>query len=138
MYVTREADYAVRCVLFLSGDPEHIASAKEISQSMDIPKSFISKILQRLSAKGIVTSVRGLKGGFRLVKKPREITLFEVIEAIQGPSAMNICAIDKRRCSRSSTCTVHPIWVEIRKKVEKRLKKENFSTLHKTRLFSSS
>ncbi|MCX8117563.1 MAG: Rrf2 family transcriptional regulator [Desulfobacterota bacterium] len=131
MYVTREADYAVRCVLYLAQNPDKTASAKAISESMEIPRTFLAKILQRLAAKGIVSSVRGVAGGFQLAKKPREISLLDVIEAIQGPSAMNVCAIDRRRCSRSSTCTVHPIWTEIRTHVEKRLRRENFATLAK-------
>lgn len=129
MYVTREADYAIRCVLYMSEESKRIVSAKEISESMDVPRSFLAKILQRLSRKGIVTSTRGVQGGFRLAKKPREINLLEVIEAIQGVSAMNVCAIDRRICGRSRTCTVHPIWVEIREDVEKRLKRENFAKL---------
>jgi Rrf2 family protein len=133
MYITREADYAVRCILVLSKEPERIISANEISKSMTIPRSFLAKILQRLSRKGIVKSTQGVSGGFQLTKKPRKVNLLEVIEAIQGRSAMNMCAIDKRLCSLSHTCAVHPIWVELRKYVEKRLKRENFAKLAKKR-----
>lgn len=133
MFLTREADYAIRCVLFLSQNPGRIVPAKEIAETMEIPKSFLAKILQRLSARGIVISIRGVTGGFQLAKKPGEISLLEVIEAIQGPSAVNVCAIDQRSCSRSSSCTVHPIWSEIRTMVERRLKRENFATLLKKR-----
>ena len=129
MYITRQADYAVRCVLFLSKEPERIISANEISKSMAIPRSFLAKILQRLSRKGIVESTQGVSGGFQLAKKPARISLLEVIEAVQGPSAMNVCAIDKRICRLSRTCAVHPIWVDLRKDVEKRLKNENFAEL---------
>jgi Rrf2 family protein len=133
MYITREADYAVRCILLLSKETDRIISAKEISKSMSIPRSFLAKILQRLSRKGIVKSTQGVSGGFQLGKKPREINLLEVIEAIQGPSAMSVCAIDKRVCSLSGTCAVHPIWVELREDVEKRLKRENFAKLVRKR-----
>jgi len=129
MYVTREADYAVRCILFLSKGPDRIISANEISKSMSIPRSFVAKILQRLSRKGIVKSTQGVSGGFQLARKPVKINLLEVIEAIQGPSAMSVCAIDKRICRLSGTCAVHPIWVELREHVEKRLKRENFEKL---------
>lgn len=129
MYITREADYAVRCVLYLAEEPERIASAKKIAESMDIPKTFLAKILQRLSRKGIVTSTRGIMGGFRLAKEPSQINLLEVIEGIQGPSAMNVCAINRRICGRSGTCTVHPIWVELRRYVENTLKQQSFSKL---------
>ena len=133
MYITRGADYAVRCILLLSKEPDRIISANEISKSMLIPRSFLAKILQRLSLKGIVKSTQGVSGGFQLAKKPGKINLLEVIEAIQGPSAMSICAIDKRICGLSGTCAVHPIWVELREEVEKRLKRENFAKLARKR-----
>lgn len=129
MYVTREADYAVRCVLYLSKYTEQVVSVNDISRSMHIPKSFLAKILQRLVKNDLAVSVRGVKGGFQLAKKPQDINLLEVIEAIQGVSAANICAIDKKKCRLSGTCGVHPIWVEIRELVEKRLKEENFEKL---------
>lgn len=131
MYVTRKADYALRCVLFLSKAKNQVASVSEISKSMYIPQTFLAKILQRLVTVGIVKSIRGVKGGFQLAKKPKGINLLEVIEAIQGPSASNICAIERRKCNLSNRCTIHPIWMEIRKEVEKKLRKENFAKLAK-------
>lgn len=129
MYVTREADYAVRCILQLSRDPKTVMSVNEISEQMHIPKSFLAKILQRLVKAGIVVSNRGVKGGFQLARKPKDVSLLEVIEAIQGPAAMNVCAINSRLCSLSNTCTVHPIWIEIRKDVEKKLRGISFAKL---------
>ncbi len=129
MYVTREADYAVRCVLHLSKNYEQLVSVNDIAKSIHIPKSFLAKILQRLMKKDIVISVRGIKGGFQLAKKPQYLNLLEVIEAVQGVSAANICAIDKKKCSLSNKCSIHPIWVEIRAMVEKRLREENFEML---------
>ena len=129
MYVTRKADYAVRCVLYLSGHLERTASIEEISGATHVPKSFMAKILQQLMKAGIVNSVRGVKGGFQLARQPEAINLLEVIEAVQGPSAANICAADRKKCNLSRTCSVHPVWVEIREMVEKRLREENFEML---------
>lgn len=129
MYITREADYAVRCILLLSREAGRVISANEISKSMSIPKNFLAKILQRLSKKGILKSTQGIAGGFELAKPPEEISLLEVIEAIQGPSAINVCAIDNKNCSLSSTCVVHPIWVKLRRDIEEKLREENFAEL---------
>ena len=129
MYITRETDYAIRCILVLSKAPDRIVSASEISESMHIPKSFLAKILRRLSRKGIVRSTQGVRGGFQLCRKPKEINLLQVIEAVQGSSAMNLCALDRQMCSLSVTCTVHPIWVKLRNEVERRLKRETFAKL---------
>ena len=133
MYVTRKADYAIRCVLHLSREPETVTSVEDISRAMFVPKTFLAKILQRLMKAGIVNSTRGVKGGFQLAKKPKDINLLDVIEAIQGPSAPNLCAIDKRMCQLSGICTVHPVWVKIREIVEKELRKINFAKLSNKR-----
>ena len=129
MYVTRKADYAIRCVLHLSREPGTVSSVEEISRAMFVPKTFLAKILQSLMRAGIVSSTRGVKGGFRLAKRPMDINLLDVIEAIQGPSAPNLCAIDKRMCQLSGICTVHPVWMKIKGIVEKELRKKTFAEL---------
>lgn len=101
----------------------------EIAAHRDIPKSFLAKILQTLAKAGIVESLRGVQGGFRLARKPSDISLLDVVQAMEGPVAMNICAVDKKKCSFSSTCVVHPVWVDIRKDVEDRLRQWDFAKL---------
>lgn len=129
MLVTRETDYAVRTVLYLAKNRNRMASVTEVAHAMHIPKSFLAKLLQRLVRSRILTSSRGVNGGFQLVQKPSEITLLSIMEAVQGPAGINVCAIDSKRCKLSSTCSVHPVWVEIRKEVEKRLKRETIGKL---------
>lgn len=129
MEITRETDYAIRCVLYLSRKEDSIIMADEISRAMSVPKSFLAKILQKLAKAGVVTSFRGVKGGFRLAKKPKQITLLDIIEAIEGPAAMNRCAVDASLCNFSSTCAVHPVWVKLRRIVEDYLRKTDFKAL---------
>ncbi len=129
MLVTRETDYAVRTVLYLARDKGRMANATEVARVMHIPKSFLAKILQRLVRSHILASMRGIKGGFTLARRPTEITLLDILESIQGPAGINVCAIDSRMCRLSSTCSVHPVWVEIRKEVERRLKKQTIAKL---------
>ncbi len=129
MLVTRQTDYAVRCVLYLAREKDQIASVGEIAKQMQIPKSFLAKILQRLVREGIVESIRGMRGGFRLLKQSSDITLLEIFTAMQGVAPINSCAIDKRRCRMSATCAVHPVWTEIRREVEQRLGMRTLSSL---------
>jgi Rrf2 family protein len=129
MLVTRETDYAVRTVLYLARDSSRMASVTEVARVMHIPKSFLAKILQRLVRSHILASMRGVKGGFMLARKPSEISLLDILESIQGPTGINVCAIDSRRCRFSAACSVHPVWVEIRKEVERRLKKQTIAKL---------
>ena len=85
MQITRAAEYAIRGVLYLSCQREGaVCLLNEISESQEIPPSFLSKIFQNLSKAGIVSSSRGTGGGFTLIRPPNSITLLDVLEAIQA------------------------------------------------------
>ncbi|MCL5022365.1 MAG: Rrf2 family transcriptional regulator [Nitrospirae bacterium] len=129
MQITRETDYAIRCVYYLAGKTGDVTMVEEIARQMHTPRSFLAKILQKLARAKIVKSFRGVKGGFQLSRKPGKISLLDVIEAVQGPVVMNVCALDKKLCRFSNTCTIHPVWVDVRSQVEKILKKRNFAGL---------
>jgi Rrf2 family protein len=129
MQITRETDYAIRCVDYLSDKWGSVTMVDEISKGKCVPKSFLAKILQKLTKASIVKSYRGVKGGFELARPPKDITLLDVIEAIQGPVAMNVCALDEAMCGFSSSCAIHPVWIEIRREIERILKKNNFAKL---------
>jgi Rrf2 family protein len=129
MLVTRETDYAVRTILYLAKERNRTASVTEVAQAMHIPKSFLAKILQRLVKSNILTSTRGVNGGFQLAKKTSDISLLSIMEAIQGPAGINLCAVDSRKCKWSADCSVHPVWVDIRKEVERRLRKQTIAEL---------
>jgi Rrf2 family protein len=131
MEITRETDYGVRCILYLSGKPDDVVMVDEVAKEMQIPKSFLAKILQKLARAGVVKSFRGVKGGFQLARKPAEISLLDVVEAIEGPVAMNRCALDSTLCAFSGTCSVHPVWVDLRKKVEEYMGKTDFEKLRR-------
>ncbi len=129
MLVTRETDYAIRSVLYLAREADRVASVTEIARSMHIPKSFLAKIVQRLVRSGLLESLRGAQGGLRLAKDPSQLNLLEIMEAIQGPAGINMCAVNSKRCRLSSSCGVHPVWVDIRKEVEERLRRETIAGL---------
>ncbi|NOY53250.1 MAG: Rrf2 family transcriptional regulator [Deltaproteobacteria bacterium] len=130
MRITRETDYAVRCVLFLSGRPETKASVAEIAGTMEIPSSFLPKIVQKLAREKLVESSRGVGGGVHLLKKPAEISLYDVINCIEdGGVGLNDCVIKERGCHRSPFCTVHPVWLAIQEVVKEQLKSYTFDNL---------
>ena len=129
MQITRETDYAIRCVLYLVENPDKVIMVDSIAKEKEIPKSFLAKILQKLTKADIVKSFRGVKGGFKLSANPDRINLLNVIEAIEGPVAMNSCVLDKNICSLSHSCTVQPVWAELRQKLESLLGQYTFADL---------
>lgn len=130
MQITREGDYGIRSVLYLSRQPfKKISFVNEISEEYRIPRSFLAKILQKLVKAKLVRSYRGVKGGFSLAKQAREITILDVIEAIEGKIHLNICLQDKKKCSFSRHCPVHPVWSTVQIRFTEILKKINFEDL---------
>lgn len=115
MKIGRETDYAIRCLLFIAANPVGNYPVGRIARSRGIPHSFLAKILQKLVRAGILVSARGTSGGFRLSRNPAEITLLNIIEAIEGPLALNDCLVETRTCSMASKCGAHTAWKEIRK-----------------------
>jgi Rrf2 family protein len=130
MQITREGDYGIRSVLYLARQPHaKISFVNEISEEYKIPRSFLAKILQKLVKAKIVRSYRGVKGGFSLAKQARDISMFDVIEAIEGKMSLNICVTDKKKCNFSKHCPVNPVWCSIQARFSDMLRKMNFEEL---------
>ena len=130
MQLTREGDYGIRSVLYLARQPyKKISFVTEISEEYKIPRSFLAKILQKLVKAKIVRSYRGVKGGFSLARQAKDISVLDVLEAIEGKLAMNLCLEDKRKCDFSRHCPIHTVWATAQAKVIEVLKKSNFDDL---------
>ncbi len=130
MQLTREGDYGIRSVLYLARQPyKKISFVTEISEQYKIPRSFLAKILQKLVKAKIVRSYRGVKGGFSLARLAKDITVFDVLEAIEGKLAMNLCLSDKKKCDFSRNCPISSVWANVQSKVVEVLKKSNFEDL---------
>jgi Rrf2 family iron-sulfur cluster assembly transcriptional regulator len=112
LQLTRGGEYAVRAMTYLARFPEgHVASLHDIGQAQDIPQSFLAKILQSLVRSGLAVSQRGARGGFALARPAADITMREVIEAVDGPIALNQCVLWPEDCARSGDCQVHVAWM---------------------------
>ena len=112
MHVGRRVDYAVRALAYLAGQPpDKIVSKAEIERKQDIPSHFLSKIMRDLVVGGLVESHIGSKGGFRLARPAKTISIKEVYEAIEKPLTLMEC-FDKRDtyCQLWSACGQVSIW----------------------------
>jgi len=116
--LTREGEYGIRSVVHLAmHGQERVVLARDIAQVQDIPESFLRKILQTLVRNGLIRSRRGAKGGFVLAKPPEQVTLLEIIEAVEGPLLLNKCVLGLGECDRESFCPVHTVWVEAQRRL---------------------
>jgi Rrf2 family protein len=91
---------------------EGVARTKEVAEHQGIPKVFLPKIVQRLVQAGLLRAQRGPSGGIVLSRPAKDINLRQIIEAIDGPIALNNCLIMPDECPRLSICPVHEVWVK--------------------------
>jgi Rrf2 family protein len=91
---------------------------KEIAEERDIPKHFLSKILQQLVREKLLSSMKGPHGGFRLNRDPATIRLIDIVEAIDGLEIFDECGIGLRQCSESEPCPIHDDFKTLREQVK--------------------
>ena len=130
MQITRQADYALRAVLHLSraGNSERAATST-IAKEQKIPPSFLAKIVSQLSIAGLLHTSRGARGGVTLARQPKDITLLEVVEAIDGPIQLNECVANAGICTFEANCPIHSVWCEAQDDLVNRLKNTNFADM---------
>ena len=130
MRITKAADYAIRCVLFLSeSDDKQVSQRVRIAEAMDIPAHFLAKIVQKLAVAGIVRIARGPAGGCQLIKTPDDVTLLDVIEAVDGRIIVSDCLMGSGICSRERKCPIRSAWTRIGGNLRKQLGSVTFASL---------
>jgi len=129
MHISRKSDYALRALAYIAGQkPEKKSSISEIAEAEAIPRDFLAKILKELTRSGILKSFQGVTGGYQLAKPRETISFLDVLEAMEGPLKVNLCAgsdVDCG-CNRFDTCTMKTFWVEVQDSLKKTLTAANF------------
>ena len=113
--LSKKADYALIAMkhLALRGDRsvQTSSSAREIAELYGIPVELMAKILQRLVRRGLLASQQGTRGGYQLGRSPSQISVADVIQAIDGPVTVTACSTDDGQCEQFSKCNVRdPLW----------------------------
>lgn len=103
--LTKKTGYGLIAMTHLAGLAEdELASAREIAQRFDVPVSLLMNVLKELAAAGYVESVRGAHGGYRVARDPEEISLADLITAVEGPIRLAECVAEEHRSSDSQPC----------------------------------
>ena len=129
MLISKQGDYAIRTMLELGKCYPETRSIKGIADKQEIPKPFLNKIVQSLNKAGLVETLRGVQGGVRLWSSPAGITLRHIIEAIDGPIAINRCLMGQKVCSRQSYCSAHQVLDKAKKLFLDELDKTSIANL---------
>lgn len=132
MVITRATEYAIRTIIYLAKHPKgEIVLKKDICRTQDVTPAFLTKILQPLIKAGVVSSQRGVGGGFLLNKSADEITLLDILEAEEGPLRLNHCLVEKGVCQRDSLCSAHKVWAEAQDSMIEVLQRHSIAELVK-------
>ncbi len=130
MRLTRAAEYAIRCMVYLSRKGTgNLTSKKEIASRADIPPHFLAKIAQDLARAGLIEIRQGACGGFVLLKEPEAFSLLEVVETMIGPIYLNDCVARPASCQITDTCAVHRVWMDARDLLRDHLRQVTFDKL---------
>jgi Rrf2 family protein len=109
--ISRKIDYGLRAMIYLASiSQDSVVPFREIARQMDVPEDFLAKILKTLVDMGLVRSTRGPHGGYALAKIPQDISFLDVIEAVEGPVALNVCLDGEDACGHSTACTMVAVW----------------------------
>ena len=130
--ISREADYGLRVILFLSKqsvEQENVPTTL-LSEKMNIPYPFLRQIVQRLIDGELIVSKKGKGGGVKLAKSPGEISLYDVIVLLNASGiCLNECIEDKEKCFRSKQCTINKAFRKIQDFLDEDLKEITFNQL---------
>ena len=130
MVITRATEYAVRAIIFLAQQPKGgIVLKKDICRTQEVTPAFLTKIFQPLIKAGIVSSQRGVGGGFLLAKDASEITMLDIFEAEEGKLKLNHCLVDADFCQRDAYCSAHEVWYNAQREMAKVLKQYSIADL---------
>lgn len=118
LHITRKGDYAIRGMVYLAmKPPDQMSLISEMAADIDVSQTLLAKIFQNFSKVGLVKSYRGVGGGFMLGRPAEQISLLEIVEAVEGPIVLNRCLLRPGTCDRDACCTVHPVWKELQEKM---------------------
>jgi len=111
MMIKRRTDYAIRMMIRVARCGEHDPlSINQISKEDDVPYQFARSIQHDLTQARLLKTIRGAHGGSLLAKPADEISLFDIVDSVQGPLVFTPCELDPECCGRFCFCSVHEVW----------------------------
>ena len=119
MKLSTRGRYGIRAMLELAlRYGEGPVLLKDVASRQDIPLSYLENLMGALRASGLVSTVRGMRGGYYLAKPPSEIRLSQIITALEGSVAPVECVDDSKNCRRAELCVARDVWCEVRQAIE--------------------
>jgi FeS assembly SUF system regulator len=115
--LTRLTDYGILLLTHIAADETQLYASNDLSNATHIPSPTVSKVLQALLGAGLLESIRGAKGGYRLARPAREVSVREIIDCFEGNIALTECNLDAGACEQSPFCSTEKNWKKINEAV---------------------
>jgi len=130
--ISNSTKYAIRSILYMAKSKEEKKfTVEEMAGILDIPKPYLSKLLQQLSRSHIISSIKGRGGGFYLTKENLKRPLIDIVICIEGHNIFNKCFLGLPRCSDDNPCLLHTEYKAFRQNLEKTMINESIENLLK-------
>lgn len=116
MQVSRSLEYAVRSLVFIASSNRALR-LNEISKEGRMPRPYLAKIMRLLVEGKVIASLKGRNGGYILLRKPKEITLYDILSITGGDKSLIPCISDEKWCYAGSCCSQKVVWIEVEKAI---------------------
>ncbi len=130
--LSKACEYGIKATVFLAQQSKDnkLSNVKEIAQAIDSPEAFTAKVLQQLVKSALISSVKGVKGGFFIEKKTlKKLNLLQIVTAIDGDGLITNCMLGLSQCSEIDPCPVHHQYKSIKADIIKMLKNSTVESL---------
>jgi len=136
MELNNTSQYAIRILSYIANNKDDLCNAKELSQILNIPYKFLTKITTELVKADFIISIRGREGGYKLSRLSSQITIMEILNHFNEFNQQKECLLGIGKCDGSNKCGLHDQWTKPRKMIKdmfvnttlENLKKENYKT----------
>lgn len=129
--ISKLTDYGTVVLAHLAASPDVVCSAADVSNATGIAPPTVSKLLKSLARAKLVSSTRGANGGYRLTRRPSEISAADVIDALEGPVSITECSASDSHCDFEQVCSVGSAWKRINIAIRHALQDVSLSDLLK-------
>lgn len=119
--LSKLTDYGTVIMTHMAREPARVYSAAEVAGAIGVSVATASKILKTLARKGLLQSLRGAHGGYLLARPPAEISIAQVIDALEGPLGVTECSVGTGLCMQEGSCAVRGNWQRINQVIHRTL-----------------
>ena len=137
--ITNASEYALHCLLWLNPPSEAAPSARDLAELQGVPTAYLSKIMPKLEKAGIVRASGGIKGGYQLARSAEDISVLDVVDAVEGEKPLFACQEIRARCAlfggvapgwaTSGTCGIHAVMLRAERAMRTELARTSLSDL---------